>query len=167
MTHPGDYTREEKIAMTAAALGIEVPKGKPKPFTEGLFFPRENTSVIEQPRTFLEPVVKQSTPVVEKSMEARIALRYEGRPSWEVVRRKAAKSLSHILYCSYCGESGTERHGPDGFFWHIDHIYPSDKGGSDEMDNLCKACHTCNVHKHTKIIRPRSGTLRADGSVEP
>jgi 5-methylcytosine-specific restriction endonuclease McrA len=156
MTHPGDYTREEKIAMTAAALGIEVPKGRPKPFTEGLFFPRENTSVIEQPR-----------PVVEESMEAKIARRYDGSPSWEVVRKKAAKNLSHILYCSYCGESGTDRHGPDGLFWHIDHIHPRDKGGSDEMDNLCKACHACNVHKHTKIIRPRSGTLRADGSVEP
>ena len=35
----------------------------------------------------------------------------------------------------------------DGVF-HVDHIIPFAKGGSNETDNICCACPNCNYHKH-------------------
>jgi 5-methylcytosine-specific restriction endonuclease McrA len=42
--------------------------------------------------------------------------------------------------CRYCGTT-------DGEF-HIDHIIPRARGGSDEPSNLCIACGPCNSSKN-------------------
>jgi hypothetical protein len=49
--------------------------------------------------------------------------------------------------CTYCDAklNPFDRLAPDGF--HIDHVDPRSKGGSDELDNLTPACRTCNLDK--------------------
>jgi hypothetical protein len=36
--------------------------------------------------------------------------------------------------------------------WHIDHIVPLAKGGSNEESNLTLACARCNVKKRDKLV---------------
>lgn len=36
--------------------------------------------------------------------------------------------------------------------WHVDHVYPRSKGGSDELVNLAATHAACNLKKHDKII---------------
>jgi hypothetical protein len=51
--------------------------------------------------------------------------------------------------CRYCGT----RRGP----FHIDHVYPSSKGGETTLDNLVTACKKCNLKKSDKVgIWPKS-----------
>lgn len=45
--------------------------------------------------------------------------------------------------CFYCKIELTGR-------FHVDHMVPLDRGGSDWPDNLCCACQSCNLRKHTK-----------------
>jgi 5-methylcytosine-specific restriction endonuclease McrA len=43
----------------------------------------------------------------------------------------------------------------------IDHIIPLSKGGVTEFDNLCLACHRCNLFKHalTELEDPLTGEI--------
>ena len=159
--HTGDYTREEKIAMTAAALGIAVPSILTMRSKTRVFYPllEKKETAVDRP---IDIPVHQQTVCVATVTYNRIA---DG-DGWGAIRKQAMKNLQTVTVCSYCGVDGTELKGPDGRSWHIDHIVPSDKNGSSEMDNLCKACHMCNVKKHTKLIRPLVGTVKADGSIE-
>lgn len=43
-------------------------------------------------------------------------------------------------YCLLALDSGTVP-------FHIEHIIPLKHGGSDEVDNLCLACYSCNAYK--------------------
>jgi hypothetical protein len=45
--------------------------------------------------------------------------------------------------CEYCRLSAISRV----VTFHIDHILPQKHGGTDETDNLCFACFTCNAYK--------------------
>jgi hypothetical protein len=45
--------------------------------------------------------------------------------------------------CEYCRLSMTSATIP----FHIDHIIPLKHGGTDDVNNLCLACYTCNAHK--------------------
>jgi hypothetical protein len=38
-----------------------------------------------------------------------------------------------------------------GATFHIEHIIPSARGGSDALDNLALACPSCNLHKSDRI----------------
>jgi HNH endonuclease len=42
--------------------------------------------------------------------------------------------------------------------FHIEHIIPTSRGGSDDPDNLALACPSCNLHKsdHTEVADPDS-----------
>lgn len=46
--------------------------------------------------------------------------------------------------CAYCNG---ELRG-----YHVDHIIPLSKGGSNWPDNICLACPTCNMSKSDKIL---------------
>ena len=77
---------------------------------------------------------------------------------------QAKKRLYYISTCAYCGLDGTFTHGPDGSFWHIDHVYPKSKGGLDVASNLVKACARCNIAKGDNCgpdWQPRRGTTTA------
>ena len=47
-----------------------------------------------------------------------------------------------------------------GATFHIEHVLPSARGGSDEADNLALACPSCNLHKgdRTEVPDPDSAT---------
>ena len=51
--------------------------------------------------------------------------------------------------CHYCKQTGDAQYGPDGRPWHIDHLIPVSRGGTDEPSNLVVACATCNIDKGT------------------
>lgn len=36
--------------------------------------------------------------------------------------------------------------------WHVDHVYPYSKGGSDEIENLVPSCISCNLKKKDKVL---------------
>lgn len=154
MSHVMDYTREEKIRLTALACGIDIPtKALTKPWKQNLFIPKA-------------PPAPPKTSLVSWKKEKTILRVVRYVPGWGSVRKKAFNNLLLVTACSYCEGQGTFDTGPDSKKWHIDHIVPSSKGGTNEMSNLCKACHSCNVKKGAKFIRPLQGTLKADGSVE-
>lgn len=46
--------------------------------------------------------------------------------------------------CVYCGDI-------DGPF-HLDHIFPKSKGGSDDLENLTVSCAPCNRSKSDKLL---------------
>lgn len=50
-----------------------------------------------------------------------------------------------------------------GASFHIDHIVPSARGGSDLAENLALSCITCNSHKsdHTSGYDPATGHVSA------
>lgn len=48
--------------------------------------------------------------------------------------------------CQYCGRKAPE------VVFHIDHIFPSSKGGKNTEDNLTLACDECNIGKGNKLI---------------
>lgn len=47
--------------------------------------------------------------------------------------------------CSYCDQRGGKL--------TIDHKLPISRGGSDNRDNLCTACHACNCRKGPKTVQ--------------
>lgn len=50
--------------------------------------------------------------------------------------------------CLYCGEQGTQTLDPDGLPWHLDHLHPVSKGGTNHPSNLVASCRSCNLVKH-------------------
>jgi len=44
--------------------------------------------------------------------------------------------------CRYCGDEA----GP----FHLDHVFPRSRGGSNEAGNLVVACAKCNIRKRTR-----------------
>ena len=49
------------------------------------------------------------------------------------------------LYCEYCSNLID---GP----WHLEHIHPLSKGGSNKLENLAIACFNCNSRKAAKLL---------------
>ncbi len=50
--------------------------------------------------------------------------------------------------CSYCGcETDTEENG-----YAIDHVFPLNRGGNNDLDNLAMSCRSCNSSKGDKIL---------------
>lgn len=62
--------------------------------------------------------------------------------------------------CVSCGIQGEERRFPRGGYGYytekpgvylsIDHIKPKSKGGTNDRENLCVLCTTCNTEKGVK-----------------
>lgn len=57
--------------------------------------------------------------------------------------------------CQYCRMHQSLQ----GATFHIEHIVPKSKGGTDELSNLGLACPSCNLHKADRVtaIDPDSG----------
>ena len=52
--------------------------------------------------------------------------------------------------CAYCGMKIFNNCGDESF--HIDHIIPKCKGGSNHLFNLNPSCRYCNLKKHDKSL---------------
>lgn len=50
--------------------------------------------------------------------------------------------------CGYCGVNLGWL--PDS--WHIEHIIPRSRGGTDDLSNLVSACRECNMRKYTSTL---------------
>lgn len=46
--------------------------------------------------------------------------------------------------CTYCGATDTR--------FHVDHIVPVSRGGTNHIDNLCVACYECNSSKADLLL---------------
>lgn len=46
--------------------------------------------------------------------------------------------------CAYCNKKVRDD-------YHIDHVVPVSKGGTNNKDNICISCPTCNLKKHAKL----------------
>jgi hypothetical protein len=76
---------------------------------------------------------------------------------WKKERtRKFQILVAADFTCAYCGS----RPGSDHL--HVDHLVPITKGGSDNTENLCCACETCNRRKSNAIIFPGSMVIGID-----
>jgi 5-methylcytosine-specific restriction endonuclease McrA len=49
-------------------------------------------------------------------------------------------------HCAYCGNVITVDK------MEVDHIWPKNRGGTDDIENLNPACHTCNWYKSTLTL---------------
>lgn len=160
---PDDYTWEEKIALTIAAHGVDYVAGRKDR-------PRIRSGWMINAR--LEDVARRRRNEVVYRIESVPLPTYrpQGKTRSRVKMGKAREILSVITECSYCGLTGDRDTGPDGKTWHIDHIIPISKTGTNELDNLCKACATCNVKKGDRLVAVREGAVTAqdvlDGALE-
>jgi hypothetical protein len=62
--------------------------------------------------------------------------------------------------CEYCQMAEAW----EGYFsYHIEHIVARQHGGTDDLENLCLACHHCNFHKGPNLtsIDPDGGGVTA------
>jgi 5-methylcytosine-specific restriction endonuclease McrA len=76
---------------------------------------------------------------------------------------KAKRELSLINHCAYCGKPGdlTNNRGPDGLYWHMDHVMPYAKYAIEDLENYVKACHTCNLKRNKTNQMPRPDAMTA------
>lgn len=75
--------------------------------------------------------------------------------TWEEVVRLVATRAGQR--CEYCRMHQSLQ----GATFHIEHIMPSSRRGSDDPDNLALARPTCNLHKsdQSQAADPDSGTI--------
>lgn len=66
----------------------------------------------------------------------------KGRRSFTKLERLSVwrKTNGH---CAYCGDTLPVKG------WHVDHIHPNRRGGTNAIANLNPACRPCNLFKHT------------------
>ena len=97
--------------------------------------------------------------------------------AWRAVNYIRHRASAHRRRAMMCGERGTykpsdvrdqyerqrgrcyycdARVGSD---YHIDHVVPLARGGSNTADNLVVACPSCNLSKHTRLPHEFSGRL--------
>lgn len=62
--------------------------------------------------------------------------------NWKAVRARIFERDGEV--CAYCATTV----GP----FHIDHVAPLRKGGTNEDDNLCVACVPCNLSKKDRAV---------------
>ncbi len=73
--------------------------------------------------------------------------------SWaETARQVEARAGGRCEYCRM-------HQALQGATFHVEHVIPSSRGGSSDLDNLAWSCPRCNLHKsnRTEAIDPASG----------
>ena len=155
---PGDYTWEEKIALTALAQGVDYVPGRnarPPRMRSGWLINAKIEDLASRRRydivRRIDSVDVAPLPTTKRS----------GNRRNRTKMGKAREILESVTECSYCGRAGDRDIGPDGKKWHIDHIIPISKSGTNELDNLCKACATCNTKKGDRLVAVIEGALTA------
>lgn len=73
--------------------------------------------------------------------------------SWaETCRQVVAHANGRCAYCRM-------HQSLQGATFHVEHVIPQSDGGTDNLDNLCLACPSCNLHKSnlTTALDPETG----------
>lgn len=61
--------------------------------------------------------------------------------------------------CVYCGSSLDPYEG-----WHMDHVVPFSRGGTDDVANLVASCAKCNLAKRNTTVADFSDRRKAQGA---
>ena len=69
--------------------------------------------------------------------------------------------------CSYCGDIGDDKRGPDKKAWEIDRIVPGSKGGGYVADNVTLSCGPCNRTKGANLAPLEMSKLAPQGGAIP
>jgi 5-methylcytosine-specific restriction endonuclease McrA len=88
----------------------------------------------------------------EKAWEAKRRcreLQNGGHHTGEDIERLFFRQKRRCYWCSCSIKSG----------YHVDHIWPLSKGGSNGPENICLACPTCNLTKHSSTPIEFAGRL--------
>jgi CRISPR/Cas system Type II protein with McrA/HNH and RuvC-like nuclease domain len=92
-----------------------------------------------------EPTIKENPPHKTANCSAcgkyleHVSNKYDSRYNREYLYDKT------FGYCGYCGVDIYE-----GF--HIDHMHPRSRGGSDGLRNLIASCQNCNLSKGARTV---------------
>lgn len=93
----------------------------------------------------------------ENVTAARMAIVGASEPRVQAKRQPLSKAARDAIYerdgriCSYCDTDA----GP----FHIDHIVPVARGGTNRPENLCVACAPCNFRKRAQLVSEMGGGL--------
>lgn len=68
------------------------------------------------------------------------------------------------LTCFHCGQKGNEAFGPDGQYWHMDHLIPLSRGGETTATNVVLSCSTCNVARLDSVSTRKPPPLMIEDS---
>ena len=73
--------------------------------------------------------------------------------SKDLRQQVASRAMSRCEYCLM-------HQSLQGATFHVEHVVPISKGGSDELPNLSLACPSCNLHKsdRTQVVDPIDGS---------
>lgn len=77
---------------------------------------------------------------------------------WIRPEKRRAIYVRDNLACVYCG-----KHIDEGIELTLDHVHPTELGGSNEAENLVTCCKQCNSAKGKKTIRQFLAYLRSKG----
>lgn len=80
--------------------------------------------------------------------------------SADVAELVAARAADRCEYCRM-------HQSLQGATFHIEHIVPQSAGGSDDPENLCLACPSCNLHKSNRRSAPDPETGREAALFDP
>ena len=80
------------------------------------------------------------------------AARRRAAPGTHTAADVAAQRTCQKGRCYYCGEKVGRR-------YHVDHVVPLSRGGSNGPENLVIACASCNLRKNAKLPHEFGGRL--------
>jgi len=86
---------------------------------------------------------RQSHPELHRAKEHRRRALKQGSEGYELPFHEQAQLKRQKGKCYYCGGKLTE--------YHIEHVTPLSRGGTDHPDNKVLACPTCNLSKRDKL----------------
>lgn len=99
------------------------------------------------------------------SVKPTVQVLRETRPSFNDEQKRQIYIWFHGQ-CAYCGQGIP----PRSLDWHIDHVRPWSKGGSNDPHNLALACASCNLSKgdspNWAVKYPPSGPVPTFGPIK-
>lgn len=89
---------------------------------------------------------REENPDLYREAVRRRRAKKRNAPTFQVSQRDIHRLLvRHSWCCAYCGKSLAEG-------YHIDHVVPLSRGGSNSIGNYLPACPTCNDSKGSKFL---------------